>query len=314
MNTPIEILMIDDDKDNFYSLQGRAAKHRIILKYAENLPDALDLIRGNKKISGLIIDGKGFIDRNQSRGTEKEDFVHETLLQVKLIETQEKRYIPKVVLTAWYDQLKDSLESRVKIFDKKKIADNENLLNDFFEYIKDEVSKTDIYKIRNNYSDIFNIVNNEIFFFSEETLDSKIFLLLTSFYSLKSSKTDFLLLRDIFENILIGLNRVGFMPHNLFYTSGKPDQSKCLNYIKGNAVFEDSSKNIILHKAKDKSDNKNIVPEHIIYCFEFVKKLSNHLCHIETDKWTNNAFVAGVSSTIEILLWIQRQFLNNKQS
>lgn len=301
--------MIDDDKDNFYSLQGRAAKHRIILKYAENLTDALDLIKGSKKIAGLIIDGKGFIERNQSRGTEKEDFVQETLLQVALIESHEKRHLPKVVLTAWYDQLKDSLESRVKVFDKKKIADNEASLNEFFEYLKDEVAKTDIYRIRNNYHTIFNIVNNETFIFSEETLDSKMFSLLTSFDSLKSNKTDFNLLRDIFENILIGLNRLDFLPYELFYTSGKPDQSKCLNYIKGNDVYEDNSKKTnTLYKAIDRSVQKNIVPNHIIYCFDFVKKLSNDLSHIETDKWTNNVFVAGVSSTIEILLWIEKQF------
>lgn len=310
MKTVIEILMIDDDKDNFYSLQGTAAKNRIILKYAENLQDGLSLIKGNKKIAGLIIDGKGFIDRNQSRGTEKEDFVHEALLQVKLIETQENRYIPKVVLTAWYDQLKDSLESRYRVFDKKKIADSETNLSDFFSYLKDEVGKTEIYKLRVKYSYVFNIVNNEIFTFSEETLDSKMFSLLNSFDSSKPSKTDFNLLRDVFENILIGLKRVDFIPFNLYYTNGKPDQSKCLNYIKGYDVYEDNKKQNLLYKAIDRFIEKNIVPDHIIYCFEFVKKLSNDLSHIETDKWTNNVFEAGVSCEIEILLWIERQFLN----
>jgi hypothetical protein len=310
MSTAIEVLMIDNDEDNFLSLQGRAAKHRIILKYAENLPDAMVYIKENKKVSGIIIDGKGFIERNQAKGTDKEDFVHEALSQIKLLEAEEKRYIPKVVLTAWYDQLKDSLESRVRVFDKKKIVENDQTLSEFFEYIKEQVKQTNIFKIRDKYNDVFNIVNNSAFDFSEETLDAKMFSLLSTFNSPVVNKTNFNLLRDVFENILIGLKNIGFLPQVLFYSNGKPDQAKCLIYIYGNDVYKDATKSHKICLARDTSDKNNYVPEHIIYCLEFVKQLSNSLSHIEKDKWTNNVFNAGVASIIEILLWIDRQYLN----
>jgi hypothetical protein len=37
MDYPIEVLMIDDDVENYDSLKNSAAKQRVILKYSSNL-------------------------------------------------------------------------------------------------------------------------------------------------------------------------------------------------------------------------------------------------------------------------------------
>ena len=109
----IIVLMIDDDRDNFDSLKNKAAYKGIMLKYAESLEEMLDELKANLQIDAVILDGKGFRKKGQLKGTEKEDFVHEALTELKILEREQDRIIPKCVYTAWYDQLKDSLESRV---------------------------------------------------------------------------------------------------------------------------------------------------------------------------------------------------------
>ena len=133
MSTVITVLMVDDDKDNFSSLKNKAALKGIQLKFTDNLEDMVVELKGNLNIDAVILDGKGFKKRGQTKGSEKEDFVHEALTDLKLLEKEQDRNIPKCVYTAWYDQLKDSLESRVRVFDKKKLALDDNLMEDFFD-------------------------------------------------------------------------------------------------------------------------------------------------------------------------------------
>jgi hypothetical protein len=314
MSTVIHVLLIDDDKDYYESFKNRAAKYRIILKYAENLQDAIGLIRENKRIAGVIIDGKGFIKQNQEKGTEREDFVHEAILQIKLLETKEDRDIPHVVLTSWYDQLKDALERRVKLFDKKKVNENELSEYEFFNYLKDRIIKTSSYKIYNKYDNVFNIVKNNVFNFSTDSLENKMLSLLTTIELQNPVKSDFNILRDVFENILISLKNIKIIPSILFYSTGKPDQAKCLYYIQGRDVYEDKSKQFLICAARNKNISQFEIPDHIIYCFDFVKKLTNDLSHIEKDKWTYHLFNSCVNSIIEILLWIEWKHLSKNNN
>ena len=76
------------------------------------------------------------------------------------IEIREERRIPKVVLTAFDNELKESLESSVKVFSKSEVSLNDK---DFFDYIIDEIKNNLNYKIRTTYIDLFNTVNDEIF-------------------------------------------------------------------------------------------------------------------------------------------------------
>src|SRR5688572_283844 len=155
MSSTITVLMIDDDKDNFDSLKNKAAFKSIHLKYAESLEEMLEELKINLKIDAIILDGKGFRKKGQIRGSEKEDFVHEALTELKMLEKDQDRVIPKCVYTAWYDQLKDGLESRVKVFDKKKLALDPNLMEDFFNYLHSEVAASSMKKLLNKYQDVF---------------------------------------------------------------------------------------------------------------------------------------------------------------
>ncbi len=83
----IEILMIDDDKDNYDSLRNFAARQNIYLRYSKSLEEGLAQLKENDKIVGLILDGKGFITAVQEKGSESSNFVHEALTQIALFES-----------------------------------------------------------------------------------------------------------------------------------------------------------------------------------------------------------------------------------
>jgi hypothetical protein len=287
----MDVLMVDDQKEVFESLRDRARQHRIILHHAENLPDAIERLKENRRILGVIIDGKGFVSKSQVRGDEKADFVGAMLTQIALLEERERRTIPRVVLTAWYDELKDSLESQVDVFDKKRIDRDENSLGEFFSHLKNQIKNLPVYKIRETYKKIFEVVNRDEFKYSSEAMDTTILDLLQVYESKTFERKDYLSIRLILENIFISLKNLKTLGGDLFYdNTGKPNQSACLNYIQNNS----------------KSNNeKNHFPAHIFSCFSLVKYVHNDLSHID-NKTVNTKYMfdSCVLACLEILNWI----------
>jgi hypothetical protein len=290
----INILMVDDQKDVFESLKDRARKFRIILHHEEYLADAIERLRTDKKMLGVIIDGKGFTSKNQIRGDETSAFVGEMITKIAVLEDREGRSIPKVVLTAWYDELKETIPSHVRVFDKKRINEDEHALSEFFDHIRSEIKKAPEYKIRDTYRNIFEVVNRKEFEYSSESLDSRLLNLLSIYESRIFNYKDYYLIRSLLENIFIALKNLKVLNEGQFYSSGKPDHAACLKYIESN------SKRI--HDA-------NLFPNHIYSCFNFVKYVHNELSHIDDNiPNTKYAFDACVSSCLEILIWINESF------
>jgi len=243
---------------------------------------------------GVIIDGKGFTSKNQVRGDEKSDFVGAMLTQLAILEDREARLIPKVVLTAWYDELKETIPSGVKIFDKKRINEDENALSEFFDHIRSEIKKGPEKKIRDVYKNIFEVVNRKEFEFSSESLDSKLFDILSIYESRTFNYKDYYLIRSILENIFVALRNLQVLNDSQFYSTGKPDHAACLKYIESN------SKRI---------NDANLFPNHIYSCFSFIKYVHNELSHIDNKiPSTKYVFDACVSSCLEILNWVSITF------
>lgn len=305
-----EILMVDDDINNFLTLSSKARKRNIILKYSKSKEGAEQEIKGNTKIAAVIIDGKGYLKEDQVRGSEKTDFVIQTMSMLQEIEIREKRRIPKVVLTAFYNELKESLESSVKVYSKSDVALNDK---DFFDYLIDEIKNNLDYKIRETYIDLFNTVNDEIFHKTYPNADSKLFELISEYESKKQVKDKFNLMRLLLEEIFLALNKLNtdLIPDELIGQNNLPDQSKCIAYIKGITVLKDKNKDKNdpdnhLYKALTKNQ-KNPFPDYIIYCFEYVKKLTNILSHPNTKPYSENLFNSGCLSLFEILKWINKK-------
>lgn len=311
MEVIYEVLMVDDDINNFLTLSNRARKRNIILKYAKSKEGAEQELIGNRKIAAVIIDGKGFLKEDQVRGSEKTNFVFQTMTMLNEIEIREERRIPKVVLTAFDNELKESLESSVKVFSKSEVSLNDK---DFFDYIIDEIKNNLNYKIRTTYIDLFNTVNDEIFNKTYPNADSKLFELITEYESKKQVKDKFNLMRLLLEEIFLALNNLNkeLIPDNLINIQNNlPDQNRCIAYIKGIPVLKDYNKDFNdpsnhLYKALPKNE-KNIYPDYIIHCFDYVKKLTNILSHPNSKPYSENLFNSGCLSLFEILKWINKK-------
>lgn len=298
----INILMIDDDKANFESYKNAAARQRILLHYTSNLKEGIIQVKNDKKIAAVILDGKGFINPDQQRGSEKVNFVHEALTALALLEKEENRLIPKCVLTAWYDQLAESLADRVKVYDKKVLGNDEYALTEMFTHLKEQVFKTELYKIRKDFQDVFDAVNADPILQSE---DSKIYTLLQKYRTNTVEKADFVSAREILESILLKLNKShnALMPDNLLHSDRRPNLSHCIRYLKGLKI-NDAAGNLI-HAEIEKG--KKRVPDHIAYALEYVKETTSFLSHKTDHKWTKYAFDSIVYALCEIILWTRNE-------
>jgi hypothetical protein len=294
----IDILMIDDDKANFDSYKNAAARQRIILRYTSNLKEGIIQLKNDKKIAAVILDGKGFINPDQQRGSEKVNFVHEALTALALLENEENRLIPKCVLTAWYDQLAESLADRVKVYDKKVLGNDEYALTEMFTLLKDQVFKTELYKIRKDFQDVFDAINADPILQSE---DSKIYSLLQKSRTNTVEKADFVSAREILESILLKLNKShkSMIPDNLLHPDGRPNLSYCVRYLKGLKI-NDGTGSLLYAEVEN---GKKRIPDHIAYALEYVKDTTSFLSHKTDHKWTKYAFHSVVSALCEIILW-----------
>jgi hypothetical protein len=302
----ITVLMIDDDRDNFDSLKNKAAYKNILLKYAESLEEMLDELKTNLKIDAVILDGKGFRKKGQVKGTEKEDFVHEALTELKMLERELDRIIPKCVYTAWYDQLKDSLESRVRVFDKKKLALDSALMDEFFEFLHSEVAVSSAKKIRTKYADVLAGIGGKYLPADKES--SIIKLLSTIENNDPAKQSDFNTIRDVFESFLKKANAISFLPNDLIKPGGRPNLEWCCMYLSGKKTeIKDASENIV--KTYPKTNSR--VPDHIGSSIYYVKQISSIFSHDNKDTWTQFTFKSTALALAEIIIWF-KNYIDSK--
>ncbi len=162
---PIQILMIDDDLDFANSIMNRARRFQVLITNKTNLKEGFEELISNNKYQALILDGKAPINPEQAKGTEAENFVHEALTKLKEIELVHQRLVPFCVHTAWYVQLEASLRGRAQVYDKKKTALDDNLMEEMFNGLRDKIDDLEETKIKLRYPDIFE--------FAERFLDAE---------------------------------------------------------------------------------------------------------------------------------------------
>jgi hypothetical protein len=162
---PIQILMIDDDLPFANSIMNRARRFQVLITNKTNLKDGFEELITNNKYQALILDGKAPLSPEQPKGTEAENFVHEALTKLKEIELVHQRLVPFCVHTAWFLQLEASLRGRAQVYDKKKTALDDNLMEAMFNYLRDKIDDLEETKTKQRYPDIFE--------FSERYLDAE---------------------------------------------------------------------------------------------------------------------------------------------
>lgn len=197
---PIHVLMIDDDEGLAASIKNRARRYNVLITSITNFKDGFKELENNTKYQAVILDGKAPMTADQPKGTEAENFVHEAILKLKELELLHERILPFCVHTAWYIQLEPSLRNRAQIFDKKKTAVDDAMMEQMFEYLHQQIGALESTKIKQQHPEVFE--------FAEKYLDDEDNAFLVSLLSPKlSSKREELMnrlsfIRRLEESIL----------------------------------------------------------------------------------------------------------------
>ena len=295
MDRPIiKILLIDDDEGIFQSIRNKAANENIHLIYAQSLSEGLLILDDDTQIRGIILDGKGFLEKAQIKGSETSNFVFQALQTLRLYEEKKRIYFSKVVFTAWYDQLLEPLGENIKVFDKKKAAIDQNVLTNMFLELRQEIESSEDLELIQYHKDLFNLFDNHYL----KAKDSE--LLLQILKRQKNNIASFNDIRKLLEKIYNRLNQndIKLIPDNLFHKKESPNFTFISRYLGGNEVKKNET---ILYRS---TGNKRI-PDHILYCMDFITKSCGALSHTYNFKTSIHVNTALFNILFEILIWLK---------
>lgn len=162
---PINVLLIDDDVALAASLRNRARRYQVLITYKTNFKDGFEELMSSQKYQAVILDGKAPMTSDQPKGTEAENFVHEAMTKLRELELTHQRSIPFCVHTAWFAQLEPGLRNRAKLFDKKKTAVDDNLMEAMFEHLHQSIGDLEETKVKQQHEEVFE--------FAERYLDEE---------------------------------------------------------------------------------------------------------------------------------------------
>jgi hypothetical protein len=287
----IDVLLIDDIKDNYDSYRGIAATKKINLKYNQYGDTGLREIEENRSIMAVVLDGKGFLKSTDQRGDECESFVTTMLQKIAVIELQQNRKIYKCVLTAWYEQFRPFIGEDVIIYDKS----NGDELK-MFQNIRNVVSNWDEYLIQMEHSGIFNKLRNRSNQFPK--MESRLMLLLLEMGKGKFLQEDnFNQVRSILEKTFKELKKTKnvSLPNELFNSFGDPIMEKCVSYLQGREVK--LGDRIVFEKIRNSR-----IPPFLGYHLNLILRISNNFSH-DYEGNTTYTFKSIMNSLLEYLTW-----------
>src|SRR5690554_668975 len=145
---PIHAFIIENEQDYIDSLKVSARKAGIILKSSTNLETGIDIIKRDKLIEFVILDGKCFVDEDMEKsGQTVPNIPIRAKSLLDEINREQDRNIGYCVNTGFDDGL-DYFKDVFEIFKKDKS-------DDLLDYIFKVVSNSEKNKIRINYQKAF---------------------------------------------------------------------------------------------------------------------------------------------------------------
>jgi hypothetical protein len=293
INRAINAFIIDDQKDYIESIKISARSERILLESSTNLETGIELIRSNKNIDFVILDGKCFLDEDQElTGSTVNNIPIRAKGQLDEINREQNRTIRYCVNTGFYDDLHSHLEGVFTVFKK----DNSDGL---LKFIKDEVSQSETYKLKNKYNECFHI-------FDKGIVDSKYEHLLVDILNC-IEKSDYRKknngpIRDLLEAIYLGLIGINCIPSTLINEKGNPILESCTRYMEQRPTNDNSG---ISHTLV------NTVPIEMKLIFRKLKEATSAFSHLNDNDIIKYPFLANAYSMLELLEWLPKYYDQN---
>ena len=285
-NRPIKAFIIDDKQDYIDSLVISARKKRIILKSSRNLETGIDIIKNNKSIEFVILDGKCFVDEDkEASGQTAKNIPIRAKSQIDDINRDQNRTIGYCVNTGFYDELHENFDGVFEIFKKDG---SEDLLN----YVIESVSQSETYKIKDKYWECFEVFDFETIDIQYEPL---LLDILTSLEKKDYRKKNFSPMRDLFEASFQGLISIGCIPESFLNNNNLPNLEWCTRYIEQRSTNDSSGTSFQL---------SNPVPQEVKSIIRKLKESTSGYQHLGDDDILKIPFQSNSFLLMEYLIWL----------
>lgn len=160
MTDVMNVLLIDDDDSFADEFIGLASYHNIAVRYYPQLADIVEDSSRLDHIDFIVLDAHCIIDEENTNPDF--DFVPTALREIESIERKRNKHIPKCINTGYPEETKlQRYRKTIQIFEKSTQQE------ELFAYIKELVQNSDIYQIKQQHRDVFEI-------FSKNFLDNEI--------------------------------------------------------------------------------------------------------------------------------------------
>lgn len=300
MQKIIKVLLVDDDVDYSKALQGQGRINGIHIVRETNWETAFLNLKEDPGIQFIILDGKCLLDEDQE--TPKDNFLFKTTKDIEIYSHKSGRTLPYCVNTGYVDRFAAGLEDNVMVFGKA--ADNTPM----FDFVKEEVSKTDLYNYKLKYGPAFNSFSIDLIL---PTHLSKLIILLDILEGKKQiEKQLFEVARELLEELYCALQAKYNHFQNtatFFHNNSRPNLGYCERYLTGK---------IVTNPRTNIDYNPNFeTPDHICQAISFVSSTSSILSHGGyAHSFEPFVFRSVAFSLLEILSWFPEYVKKNYDS
>jgi hypothetical protein len=320
MNQLINILLIDDKPDVYLTLAIDAAKnHGINLLYEQYGENSINTLKKYPSISGIIVDGMGFITDGAQNGSETQ---YHASTVIDLIKTYAKEIdrspFAICIYTGFFGVYENQFDpTKIPVFNKKSQNQEEEDAR-MFTFLKEAICSAPEMKLRDKYHPVFEALRSKFFvenkhlklFYRKslihtEELEQMYLKLLAYLEKPVYDKYYFNCCRDILELLFISLKEVA-LPSQLFdyRPPHAPNQANCLEFIlEGKVDIKTGDK---ITTIQPHGSQIKYFEDPISQAFYFLKHMTNSFSHPKNAKY-KYLLIAVINTHIDVLLWISEK-------
>ena len=295
MGRNIKVLFVDDNRDvNFFAPLADNASLSINcdLIPVYTWEDAVRLLEESPyEYHGLILDGKG--QKNEKSKSEDDSFL--SLVLKSLHDRANKGfYLPYVIYSGWADELRRYHEGE-PIFWKGKNEERKML-----DHLKEAISKSETYKCRQLYPDIFEVFDLNLLHskYEPELVD---IVNLTYNNFIGNSEVVFRCIRPILENTFYFLHEMDDkLVAPKYFSKGSPNISGIIWYLSGSHKYNKDKEHMEFHSEK-------LISLPLFYLVEMLQDVTSSTAMHHSDKKPSEYLIRSCTNAlIEYLLWYKQ--------